>query len=71
MKIVIAVLWVVVLLFTGLAAFQLIIAMKADAAPAQASGAAIALGFAVIPYVAVRAIEGISGRGTNQDPPKG
>jgi heme A synthase len=70
LKILIAVLWVLVLLSAGLGGLQLILAMNAEAAPAQGAAAAVAVGFAVIPYVAVRAIEGIAGRGTNQDPPK-
>lgn len=69
MKVFIALLWVLVLLSAGLGGLQLIMALNAEAAPAQGAAAAVAVGFAVIPYVAVRAIEGMAGRGTNQDPP--
>lgn len=64
----ISLLWVVVLLCAGLASFLLYFAFQAPAAPAQGAAAAVAVGAAVIPYVAVRAIEGMAGRGTNQNP---
>lgn len=52
-------LWLLTLLCSLVGAFLLFEALGAEAAPAQAAAAAVACGFAVIPYVFTRAVEGI------------
>jgi hypothetical protein len=59
MRTVIILLWLVTLLSTCVASFLLFAAINAEAAPAQGAAAAVACGFAIIPYVFTRAIEGM------------
>ena len=60
MKALIVLLWLVTMLSTCLGGYLLFGALFAGAAPAQAAGAAVAVGFAVIPYVFTRSIEGMA-----------
>lgn len=60
MKILVSLLWLVTLLSACVGGFLLFAALNAEAAPAQGAAAAVACGFAIIPYVFTRAIEGMS-----------
>lgn len=51
MKVVMVLLWIVTLLCACAGGLLLAMAINADAAPAQGAAAAVACGFAVIPYV--------------------
>jgi hypothetical protein len=64
MGILFVILWTGVLLGATLGGYQLseTLSTPGISAPQQAAGAAIALGYAIIPYVLVRAIEGIFAR---------
>jgi hypothetical protein len=54
------VLWMIALLSAAAGGFELFNTMAlAKSAPQQAAGAGMALAYAVIPYIAVRAIEGM------------
>jgi hypothetical protein len=60
MRFVISLSWVVTLLSTISALFLLVAAFNADAAPAQGAAAAVACGFAIVPYVFTRALEALN-----------
>ena len=62
MKVLLIILWLATLLSTCVAGITLLGALNAQAAPGQAAAAALACGFAIIPYIFTRAVEGI-GRG--------
>lgn len=53
--------WIVTLIATALAAWQLVADLsRANEAPQQAAAAAIALSFAIIPYIFTRCVEKLS-----------
>ena len=52
--------WILVIIGTLLGGFSVVMAIFAEAAPAQAAGAALGVGLAVVPYCFARALEGIS-----------
>ena len=60
MKVLLILLWLCTMLSSTLGAYLLFGALSAEAAPGQAAAAAVAIGFAVIPYVFTRSLEGIA-----------
>lgn len=54
--------WVLTLLATCAAAFVLLSAFNATAAPAQGAAAAVACGMVIVPYVFTRALEALHGK---------
>lgn len=60
MRVVIALSWILTLLSTCVGGFFLLSAAFASAAPAQGAAAALACGFAVLPYVFTRALESMA-----------
>lgn len=62
MNIIISLLWLATLLAASFGGLLLMQALTAEAAPAQGAAAAVACGFAVIPYVFTRAIEGMAAK---------
>lgn len=61
MRAFIALCWFVTLFSSAIGVISLLDALRADSAPKQAAAAAMAVAFAVLPYVATRAIEGMRG----------
>lgn len=66
MRVLLVLLWIATLTSTCLGGITLIQALNAQAAPGQAAAAALACGFAVIPYVFTRAVEGMAGKQTRE-----
>jgi hypothetical protein len=62
MRVLLILLWIVTIVSTCLGGITLIEALNAEAAPGQGAAAALACGFAVIPYVFTRAVEGMAGK---------
>jgi hypothetical protein len=60
MRIVIVLCWLVTLLSTAFSLFLLVAATNATAAPAQGAAAAVACGFAIVPYVFTRGLEALN-----------